>query len=1110
MLLLRIIFLIFCSSLCFSAKAQLEAVPQSGSKAFITNAIYSPASKIIAQSEYRVSRLTLIDARSKLKVTEIPTEGSVISLATDSAGQYIIAATEQGRIHFVDTRKLTITRTINANAATAGAYFVFHNYFPLLFTKEHLYFTGYVSPADSSLKGNFRKASKVDILTYYIYRYNLRTNEVQVFDKYASNKPYAFFWNKKQSVISLLGEKFMVLINAKDGSSKEGPSTRHLSLSTFSDRIRFADGTDNNRIGLLKDSDNTLRWLHTENLQQTDSISGVYRFLAIPGNKILYQGMDRYFYISKSGSSGSQNISRDSIDFRPWCYELLDFKQGMVGGVTVNGLASINLNLSTVHFPPASPEPLPWGLCTTLPNTLVYATGNTIYEFDYASLHLKRELATLSSSIKKSLFVPGEKARLVLITMDYNNQTRTSRDTVTVLDYATGKILWQYAAGQEGIDNVRVSSDGKTLMLLTGKSAIHILDMSSGMQQQKIKYPDRIFGADFKGSKNDLYTGLVSKNNQYHIQGFSATTAPFSYKYFESNYPFRVFEMDHAGNYAAVAYPEDSRFYVIPLIRDQPMRQVEVNARVMGFSPDNKWLATGSFGGGYVRLFAFPSLEPVADFKCGVGKVFDLQFSPDGKFLFATIEDGYTSMISLVQQKKVADLFLTGNNFLVKSAAGYYSANKDQVNDIGLRSDNRCYPISNADLKYNRPDLILKETAAADTSLTSAYAKAFVKRVKKAGIDAKLLEGTSHFPEALISNAQIIPASTAEKSIRIPLRFSGAGTPLKSYNLFINGVPLFGAAGRALSGKQKQELDTSITIELSPGKNRIEAECTNLTGIRSIRDQAEITCTRSASTITYFIGMGIDRFAEAGHQLYYSVKDIRDLARQFNEKYGKAIRIDTLFNEELTIDKIKALKKKLLQSRPEDKVIVAYSGHGLLNKDFDYFLSTYAVQFDQPEKNGLPYEELENLLDSIPARKKLLLIDACHSGEVDKEEMTRITATADSLPQLGTKGGKPTYTGKTNLGMKNSFELMQTLFVNVGRSTGATIISAAAGTQFAQERGDLKNGVFTYSILEAMNKYPSITISELKKIAGERVAQLTRGLQQPTSRNEPMMVDWEL
>ena len=85
---------------------------------------------------------------------------------------------------------------------------------------------------------------------------------------------------------------------------------------------------------------------------------------------------------------------------------------------------------------------------------------------------------------------------------------------------------------------------------------------------------------------------------------------------------------------------------------------------------------------------------------------------------------------------------------------------------------------------------------------------------------------------------------------------------------------------------------------------------------------------------------------------------------------------------------------------------------------------------------------------------------------------------------------------------------MQSLFVNVGKSTGATIISAAAGTQFALERNDLKNGVFTYSILEAMNKYPTMKISELKKIVGERVEQLTKGLQKPTSRNETIAVDW--
>jgi hypothetical protein len=120
-----------------------------------------------------------------------------------------------------------------------------------------------------------------------------------------------------------------------------------------------------------------------------------------------------------------------------------------------------------------------------------------------------------------------------------------------------------------------------------------------------------------------------------------------------------------------------------------------------------------------------------------------------------------------------------------------------------------------------------------------------------------------------------------------------------------------------------------------------------------------------------------------------------------------------------------------------------------------------------------------------------------------------IEKASDSLKLI--KGLKPVgYAEESHLGLKNSFELMQNLFVNVGKSTGATVISAAAGTQFALERNDLKNGVFTYSILEAMQKNPTMKISELKKIVGERVEQLTNGLQKPTSRNEMIAVDWTL
>jgi uncharacterized caspase-like protein len=259
-----------------------------------------------------------------------------------------------------------------------------------------------------------------------------------------------------------------------------------------------------------------------------------------------------------------------------------------------------------------------------------------------------------------------------------------------------------------------------------------------------------------------------------------------------------------------------------------------------------------------------------------------------------------------------------------------------------------------------------------------------------------------------------------------------------------------------------------------------------------------------------FIGIGVDRFADNQYNLQYSSKDIRDLALKLKEKYEENITIDTLFNENVTTTKIKALKQKLMETSVNDKVIVSYSGHGLLSKDYDYYLSTYSINFNNPEQNGLPYDELESLLDSIPARKKLMLIDACHSGEVDKEEGIAMNKQADSL---GLSKGiiiEENKTAQKQVGLRNSFELMQSLFVNVGKSTGATIISAAAGNQFALERGDLKNGVFTYSLLEAMKKYPSIMISELKKIVGERVEQLTNGMQKPTSRNENISVDWGL
>lgn len=452
------------------------------------------------------------------------------------------------------------------------------------------------------------------------------------------------------------------------------------------------------------------------------------------------------------------------------------------------------------------------------------------------------------------------------------------------------------------------------------------------------------------------------------------------------------------------------------------------------------------------------------------------------------------------------------NEYITVITAGFYKGSRDASKLLHyVTKDLKIISFEQLDVRYNRPDKVLQAIGNTDTLLIRSYARAYEKRIKKLGIDTLQFQEGYSVPLADFTNRDDIEFE--QKTDRLMLKIKGADSiyNLDRFNVWINESPIFGQRGISIREQNAHSFDTIISIKLSQGENRIETSITNVNGTESYRMPLFVNYKPDhlQKEMAYFIGIGIDKFADSKYNLQYSAKDIRDLSKKLKEKYKNDIIIDTLFNENVTISNIKALKQKLQQTSVNDKVIISYSGHGMLSKDFDYYLSTYSVNFDKAEEDGLPYDELENLLDSIPARKKLMLIDACHSGEVDKDDLMAINSLDTSKIKRGVK--PVAYKNEGHLGLKNSFELMQSLFVNVGKSTGATIISAAAGTQFALEGVDnLPNGVFTYCILEAMNKYPTMKISELKKIVGERVVEITKGLQKPTSRNETIAVDWKI
>ncbi|HWY35717.1 MAG TPA: ankyrin repeat domain-containing protein, partial [Nitrosopumilaceae archaeon] len=88
------------------------------------------------------------------------------------------------------------------------------------------------------------------------------------------------------------------------------------------------------------------------------------------------------------------------------------------------------------------------------------------------------------------------------------------------------------------------------------------------------------------------------------------------------------------------------------------------------------------------------------------------------------------------------------------------------------------------------------------------------------------------------------------------------------------------------------------------------------------------------------------------------------------------------------------------------------------------------------------------------------------------------------------------------------------MFTDLRKTSGATVISSAGGTEYAIEGAEWNNGVFSYSMINALRKHKAdadndgrVYLSELQKYIEEDVPKITFGKQQPTSRSENISND---
>src|SRR5207249_2433844 len=153
------------------------------------------------------------------------------------------------------------------------------------------------------------------------------------------------------------------------------------------------------------------------------------------------------------------------------------------------------------------------------------------------------------------------------------------------------------------------------------------------------------------------------------------------------------------------------------------------------------------------------------------------------------------------------------------------------------------------------------------------------------------------------------------------------------------------------------------------------------------------------------------------------------------------------------------------------------------------------VDFKDPAGRGLPYEAIADLLDGIRARKKLMLMDTCHSGELDKEslQVARSEKKLEGEVKVRTFRGLDFETAP-RVGLGNSYQLLQSMFADLRRGTGAVVIASAGGAEYAMESADWKNGVFTHALLRGLkgeanrNRQGPVRASELRDFVEQEVS----------------------
>ncbi len=447
------------------------------------------------------------------------------------------------------------------------------------------------------------------------------------------------------------------------------------------------------------------------------------------------------------------------------------------------------------------------------------------------------------------------------------------------------------------------------------------------------------------------------------------------------------------------------------------------------------------------------------------------------------------------------------------SPLGYYMAEAEAASALGFTLGSEVFRFEQFDSTLNRPHLALGALGIASSATLALYEAAYDKRQKQRALQ---VTAANRLQVPSVDFVGQLPLRATTDKVLVKLRADGRGSVIARLNVRVNGVPLLGRSGLDVRSKRQAVVELAHDVPLEVGENRIEVEAENEEGVLALGRTVIVTRDGAVKPgALHVISIGVSKYAE-GNDLEYAAKDAQDVATALTNAatYKGVVTKTVLQNEQVTRATVLALRAQLMRTAIDDIVVVFVAGHGLIDADDQYVFGTHDISFATGAK-GIRFGELEGLLDGIPARRKILMLDTCHAGELDLEELAHVQQ-SELAGKRGVRRIKGMPAPRSAGDPRARAVAARALFTELRRGAGVTVIAASAGAEYSYEDGAVKNGLFSHAFIEGMkgdadaNRDGAVRVTELIEYVTAKVAEQSRGFQVPQARELNRDLDFDL